>query len=554
MYNMFIILLAGWTLSLLASFSALAAGAAPALRHVVVIGIDGLSPDGISSAATPALDGFILQGASTMNARAVLPTSSSTNWKSMLSAAGPAQHGVTSNNWERDDYSLPPVATGLEAIFPTLFGQYRLHYPQAKIAAVYTWSGLARLIERSALNYDRHGRSDEETTALAKAYLIKEKPALMFVHLDEVDGAGHQHGHKTPAYYEAVTRADQFVKEIVAAVTEAKMLEHTVFLITSDHGGIGYGHGGETLDEVMIPFILFGAGVKTGYRIQEIVYTYDTAATAAWLLKVSPHPGWIGKPVLSAFKGHPEPPLWSDAVTQTTLAPPVLYPKAHLYEPAGGLYIDQSAEVRIESTIDGAQIRYTLDGSEPTAASEHYAQPFSLEHSATVKARQFIGTQQMSPVVQGHYHVVQSNSRHGIRYRYFEGDNWSFLPTFASLTPEFHGLSYQFRLNDIPRRKHGFAIEYSAWLKIDKAGWHKFYTYSDDGSKLYIGDQEVVNNDGAHGTLLRSGKIELAQGYHPIRVTYFNQAGGAWLEVLHKAPGQSKQPILPEKLFTVLPR
>jgi chitinase len=59
----------------------------------------------------------------------------------------------------------------------------------------------------------------------------------------------------------------------------------------------------------------------------------------------------------------------------------------------------------------------------------------------------------------------------------------------------------------------------------------------------------VVNNDGDHGTLERSGIIELASGYHRIQVDYFNGGGGAWLEVLHKAPGQSKQMIKPELLF-----
>ncbi len=70
----------------------------PSVKHVLVIGIDGLSPDGILNARTPVLDSLMAHGSATMRARAVLPTSSSSNWASMIMGAGPEQHGITSNN------------------------------------------------------------------------------------------------------------------------------------------------------------------------------------------------------------------------------------------------------------------------------------------------------------------------------------------------------------------------------------------------------------------------------------------------------------------------
>ncbi|GGO65263.1 alkaline phosphatase family protein [Bowmanella pacifica] len=553
MYKSSVLLLMGWIFSWLVCTPVVAQSLAQKPKHVVLIGVDGMSPDGISKASTPNLDRLMAKGASTMTARAVLPTSSSTNWKSMVSASGPEQHGVTSNGWEQDDFSLPPATTGMEDIFPTLFGQYRLQRPDAQIGAVYTWGGFARLIERSALSYDQKGESDQHTMALARTYLVEKQPEFLFIHLDEVDGAGHHHGHKTPDYYQAISEADRLIGELVAAAAGANMLKDTVFIITSDHGGFGYGHGGETLDEILIPFVLYGQGVKPDYRIQDFVYTYDSGATVAWLLDMQEHPSWIGKAIVSGFSGYPDPAPLASAGAQTVLAAPILYPEAHLYESAGGLYIDKAAEVKIKATVAGAEVRYTLDGSEPTRNSARYQKPFKLERSAVLRARQFSG-QEQSPVTEAYYHVVKSNSGQGIRYGYFEGDDWHVLPTFATLTAKAEGVSYQFRLADIPKRKQSYAIEYRAWLKIEQPGVHKFYTYSDDGSKLYIGDKEVVNNDGAHGTILRAGEIELTPGYHPIRVTYFNEAGGAWLDVFHKAPGKRKQPIMPEQLFVELPQ
>src|SRR2546425_889432 len=79
-----------------------------AARRVVVIGCDGLSPQGITGAKAPVLRRLMKEGAYTLHARAVLPTDSSPNWASMIMGAGPEQHGVTSNDWEPGKFEVPP--------------------------------------------------------------------------------------------------------------------------------------------------------------------------------------------------------------------------------------------------------------------------------------------------------------------------------------------------------------------------------------------------------------------------------------------------------------
>ncbi len=104
--------------------------------HVVVIAVDGMSPNGILNANTPILDELMKNGAYTLNGRTVLPTSSSSNWASMVSGAGPVQHGVTSNSWERDSHILPPVVTGMENISPTIFSLTREQRPNIEMGAI----------------------------------------------------------------------------------------------------------------------------------------------------------------------------------------------------------------------------------------------------------------------------------------------------------------------------------------------------------------------------------------------------------------------------------
>lgn len=515
--------------------------------RVVVIGVDAMSPNGIVNAQTPVMDQLMAEGAYTLGARGVLPTSSSTNWMSMVSGAGPEQHGVTSNSWERDDHILPPVVTGMENIFPTVFSLAREQRPTIKIGAIYTWEAFGRLIERSALDYYKSGKDDVETVQLAADYIKKEKPDFLFIHLDEVDAVGHHDGHKTPAYYASVARADTYIGEIINATKEAGTFEETVFIISSDHGGYGYGHGGETLDEIEIPLIVYGSNVKQGYVIREQVYIYDHAGTMAFLLGIKPHHAWIGQAIKSAFKGYPDPDIPG---LVSKIAAPTLYPTEKFYDPAGGLFVDAQADVRIDSTVAGSEIYFTLDGSDPTRADRKYKGPFKLERSAVVKAKAFKGDTLSSNASTGFYQVVQTGEGNGVHFEYFEGeDDWRFLPQFETMKPTHSGTVHRFRIGDISQTDRNYGIRYTAWLQIDTEGEYKFYIVSDDGSKIYVDDTLVADNDGGHGPKERAGKISLTPGRHKITVEYFNGYGGAWLDAFYRGPNITKQIIPADKLF-----
>lgn len=271
------------------------------LVQVVVIGIDGLSPDGVQKARTPELDRMMRQGAYTLHARGVLPTSSSPNWASMIMGAGPEQHGVTSNDWEPDKHELPPIATGPGGIFPTIFGVLREQRPHAVLACFHDWSGFGRLVERRALNVIEHVAGPSNTVRRAVQYFRERQPQFTFIHLDHVDHAGHQHGHGSPEYYAAVEEADRYVAQVVEGLRAVGMLPNTYVLVTSDHGGVGTGHGGATLAEIEIPWILTGPGVAAGREIQTPVNTYDTAATIAFIFGLKPPAVWLGRPVYEAF-------------------------------------------------------------------------------------------------------------------------------------------------------------------------------------------------------------------------------------------------------------
>ena len=71
----------------------------------------------------------------------------------------------------------------------------------------------------------------------------------------------------------------------------------TVIIFSSDHGGLEKGHGGKTLLEVEIPWIIYGKGIAAKGKLENSIVTYDTAATIAYLLGLEIPEFWRGKPV-----------------------------------------------------------------------------------------------------------------------------------------------------------------------------------------------------------------------------------------------------------------
>ncbi|NHN23186.1 PA14 domain-containing protein, partial [Bacillus amyloliquefaciens] len=83
----------------------------------------------------------------------------------------------------------------------------------------------------------------------------------------------------------------------------------------------------------------------------------------------------------------------------------------------------------------------------------------------------------------------------------------------------------------------------------EKDGKYQFATQSDDGSKLFVDGKEVVNNDGNHGVEEKTGSTDLKAGKHAIKIQYYNNGGGFWLDAFYRGPGVAKQLIPADKLF-----
>ena len=138
---------------------------------------------------------------------------------------------------------------------------------------------------------------------LSKNLTIKYKEkedayAISYMHLDQVDHAGHSFGYSKPGYVEAVSRVDQLIGWLYDAFTEADMMDDTLFVLCTDHGhrypGGHKNHGKNTAEEVNVTFAIAGKTVKAGMLTSRYVET-DMAAVLAYALGVKANENWQGR-------------------------------------------------------------------------------------------------------------------------------------------------------------------------------------------------------------------------------------------------------------------
>lgn len=213
-------------------------------------------------------------------------------------------------------------------------------------------------------------------------------------------------------------------------------------------------------------------------------------------------------------------------------------------------------DVPIKTDRNNVVIRYTIDGSTPTKKSPIVKGSIQLTDCALVSARCFRNGKPVSGTVQATFTKVFpieaeriENLTSGIKYSYYEG-NWDNLPDFSSLTSKKEGTLSNYSLSPKVENEY-FGFEFVGYIKIPKDKVYVFYTDSDDGSKLFIGDKLVVDNDGLHGVIQKRGLIPLATGYHPVRICYFNKTGGLDLKAYIESNGMKKQLITDEMLFYI---
>lgn len=267
--------------------------------HLVLIGIDGFSSRALQHSDMPTVRLLIEQGSSTLSKRSVLPSSSAPNWASMFMGVPTEIHGYT--QWGSKSPEIPSYYTYENNIFPTIFQILREHKPNINQGYAYEWEGMKYLAD--TLSFDFHQVARDYLTNktlladIACEYIEKNKPGMMAIIFASPDDIGHKYGFESMEYYQELNHIDSEIARIIQSYKRVGIAGETVFIISSDHGGINNGHGGITLEELETPFIIVGNKIKENYEIDGLMMQYDVAPTIAEIFGIDIPDIWRGKSI-----------------------------------------------------------------------------------------------------------------------------------------------------------------------------------------------------------------------------------------------------------------
>jgi predicted AlkP superfamily pyrophosphatase or phosphodiesterase len=257
--------------------SAVPVAAEPDVTTVIVVSVDALNPAAIRQLGTeraPTLNRLIDEGAATLNARTEHEqTNTLPNHTGMVTSrrinATYGGHGVV---WNDDRLRPPTVQAAAGHPVSSVFSV--LHSAGDK-TAVFASKTKFSLFERSWPDgVDKYVERDDNGVLVRKLRkdISGHTRAFRFVHLSAPDVAGHAYGFMGPEYLDAVAATDKRLGRVVDTIqADPDLADHTVLVVTADHGGNGVNHRDEKkLANYRIPFIVWGAGVAPGTDLYDL--------------------------------------------------------------------------------------------------------------------------------------------------------------------------------------------------------------------------------------------------------------------------------------------
>lgn len=265
--------------------------AARAKRAILVM-LDGCRPDAIAQADAPNIQALQTTGAATGSGQSIMPSITLPCHTSIFYSLPPSVHGIDSNTWRELPVACPSL---IDVVAQTGYDT----------AAFYTWEPLRDMAAPGSVDVVAHRslswRHFDELTELIPDTIVAKRPTFSFVYLEATDALGHLYGWMSRGYLYALERADEAVGKLVRSLDAANLLEDTLLVIMADHGGHGRGHGTDSPEDMTVPIIFAGAGIRAGHAIQEQVTLMDVAPTILAALDIPRPDAWQGRVLHEIF-------------------------------------------------------------------------------------------------------------------------------------------------------------------------------------------------------------------------------------------------------------
>ena len=211
------------------------------------------------------------------------------------------------------------------------------------------------------------------------------------------------------------------------------------------------------------------------------------------------------------------------------------------FHPMNGILLkDKAAMIWVNSDLE---LRYTIDGTEPDLTSKKVVDSkITISGPAQLVLKSFSNGGRYDKTTRGSFESGEALpsvpepkklTQGGLKYSYYEGI-WDKLPDFKKLKPVKTGIADSvFNINKLPG-KTNFACLFEGYFEIPKDGYYYFATVSNDGSKLFLGNKLIIDNDGVRDTeSVKSFVLPLEKGFYPVRVEYFQKDAGSVFQLLY---------------------
>ncbi|QHL89345.1 family 20 glycosylhydrolase [Nibribacter ruber] len=207
------------------------------------------------------------------------------------------------------------------------------------------------------------------------------------------------------------------------------------------------------------------------------------------------------------------------------------------------------AVLTIQKPLESLNIRYTTDGSTPHQTSTLLEKPLEITESMTLQVAAFSPEGRMGDTYTIAYEkqtlapaIKPLKTIPGLTATYYKGffKNTQAMQSVAKPTE-----TMTVEMLKVPEtiKDGSFGVQFKGYLNIPEPGIYSFYLTCDDGGVLKIANRLVVDNDGLHAPLEKSGQVALEKGLQPFALDFIEGGGGYTLKLLYSKDGSQPQPI-----------
>lgn len=203
------------------------------------------------------------------------------------------------------------------------------------------------------------------------------------------------------------------------------------------------------------------------------------------------------------------------------------------------------------SPLSEMKIHYTLDGTAPEQTSPELSAPVSISAPTTLKMALFSSGGARGEIYTLNFKPSEMKDAVSVEYPkpglicHFFDKGFKDTKEMAGETP--HETFFVSNIQVLKESK-AFGLIFDGYIDVPETGIYSFFFTCDDGGVLYIDNELVIDNDGRHSAVLKSGQSAMKKGLHPFKLDFIEGGGGYTLRLQYSFNGSAPKDI-PDSWF-----